>query len=128
MIGAPTTSFSIGIRSEEIKWNHRERGLMREKQRSIISVTTEVTVYPSAGRYKTIFSIPKPVLTALDLRGPGQYPPVYIVVRDIVGNLIHHGKVTLVSGPEIEKSNFKRQVGAGQLYPGQRIRLEVSLP
>jgi len=53
---------------------------------------------------------------------------LYVVVRDIFGNLIHHRLVELVSGPEVYKHNFKDQFDAGQLYPGQRIRLEVSLP
>jgi hypothetical protein len=84
-------------------------------------------VYPSSVDNSLLFCIPAPVLKALELPTEGDRT-VYIVVKDTFGNLIHHREVTLVSGPEVKKSDFEHQVSAGQLYPGQRIRVEVSLP
>jgi hypothetical protein len=94
----------------------------------IVSVITEVTVYPSSAENNFVFCIPESVRTALGLEKPPKGARLYVVVRDIYGNLIHHRQVELVSGPEVYKSNFARQIDEGQLYPGQRIRLEVSLP
>ena len=95
---------------------------MSTENRKIISITTEVTVYPSSKKGPYLFSIPEEVLQAL--RMPKD---VYVVLRDIFGNLIHHRHIKRVSGPEVNKGNFKDQIANGQLYPGQRIRLEVSL-
>jgi hypothetical protein len=92
-------------------------------RRSILTITTEVEVYPSSDIRDLLFSIPAEVLDAL--QRPSQ---VYVVVRDAHGNLIHHRLVTVVSGPEIEKKNFADQIKSGQLYPGQLLRLEVSRP
>jgi hypothetical protein len=92
----------------------------------IMSVTTEVTVYPSSETRGLLFCIPASVLAALEL--PTGDVSLYVVVRDVFGNLIHHRQVELTSGPEVKKSDFEHQITEGQLYPGQRIRLEVSLP
>ncbi len=90
-------------------------------KRGIVSITTEVEVYPSSDTRGLLFSVPAEVLDAL------QRPThVYLVVRDCFGNLIHHGRVAIVSGPEVEKKNFTEQIKSGQLYPGQVIRLEVA--
>ena len=92
----------------------------------IIAVITEVTIYPSSETRNLLFCIPALALAALEL--PNGDVGLYVVVRDVFGNLIHQRRVELTSGPEVRKSDFERQVSTGQLYPGQRIRLDVSLP
>jgi len=93
---------------------------MSGEPEKIIAVITEVTVYPSSGKKNFIFCIPLSVRKALEL--PDKFPKgtyLYVVVRDIFGNLIHQRRVELVSGPEVYKKDFENQVRAGQLYPGQ---------
>jgi hypothetical protein len=102
---------------------------MSVETRAVISVTTEVAVYPSSEVRDFLFSIPACVLRALDLDDRNlKGVHLYLVVRDASGHLIHHRRVELTSGPEVRKDDFESQVAAGQLYPGQRLRLEVSLP
>jgi hypothetical protein len=109
--------------------------------REIISVTTEVEVYPSSReeKYKNgyLFSIPEPVLNSFGLSGNKHVRSglnscdgknMYLVLKDLFGNIIGHRQVELLSGNEVRKEDFKHQFDARQLYPGQRIRLEVSLP
>lgn len=100
---------------------------MSGETEKILSVTTEVTVYPSSAKNTFLFCIPESVREALQLP-KRKGVRVYVVVRDVFVNLIHQRQVELVSGPEVYKKNFEPQIRSGQLYPGQRIRLEVSVP
>ncbi len=109
-------------------FSDRKEGTMSEETGKIMSVISEVTVYPSSCENSLLFRIPVSVLRALELPEPVSGEHLYVVVRDIFGNLIHHRRVQLTSGPEVKKSDFANQISTGQLYPGQRIRLEVSLP
>jgi hypothetical protein len=94
--------------------------------RPILSAIADITLYSNFG--STFFSVPQSILRALAVQGDGDLEPLYIVLRDHFGNLIHQRRVQLVSGPEVSTSDFAAQIEAGQLYPGQRIRLEASLP
>src|SRR5690606_20226742 len=95
--------------------------------RPIKSVTTDVKVYDNPVNY--IISIPIAAWRALDLpeakdrEGPIQ---IYLVVRDLFGNLIAQKSVEVMSGYEIDKRFFKQEWENRQLYPGQFIRLEIS--
>ena len=101
---------------------------MNGELRTIISVTTDVTVYPKSDEvYATyLFSIPESVLKALAIEVLPNGTFLYVVIRDVFGNLIGNRRVELTSGPEVKKSDFADQLDKGQLYPGQKIRLEIS--
>jgi hypothetical protein len=99
----------------------------------IKSISTEVTIRKSdfCGTY--CFSIPQSVWTALGLpanvdKSKEHQKPIrmYVVLRDILGNLIHQRLVKIGSGHEVLATYFSDQLTANQLYPGQRICLEVS--
>lgn len=96
---------------------------------AVIAAEATVTVYPSSATRSLLFSIPAAALKALGLSGRNlKGVRLDLVVEDVSGHLIRRRQVELTSGPEVKKSDFRPQVSAGQLHPGQRIRLWVSLP
>lgn len=97
--------------------------------RPIISVTSEIEIYPSSKLGSFCLSIPKSVQDALEMPKKNDEPfRLYVLLRDMFGNLICHRLVEAESNYEVKFDYFTNQFNTGQLYPSQRIRLEVSLP